>query len=80
MYALVHFYPTLISKEITKVEKNVTVNDSGIADAVDKVYDSVVVVNTYVNGEAYASGTGFVYKIDGNTAYILTNNHGGGIP
>ena len=37
MYALVHFYPTLISKEITKVEKNVTVNDSGIADAVDKV-------------------------------------------
>ena len=75
MYALVHFYPTLISKEITKVEKNVTVNDSGIADAVDKVYDSVVVVNTYVNGEAYASGTGFVYKIDGNTAYILTNNH-----
>lgn len=75
MYALIHFYPTLISKEITKVEKNVTVNDSGIADAVDKVYDSVVVVNTYVNGEAYASGTGFVYKIDGNTAYILTNNH-----
>ena len=52
-----------------------TVTDTGIADAVDKVYDAVVVVKTYINKELYATGTGFVYKKDGNKTYILTNNH-----
>lgn len=75
MYAIFHFYPTAIGEVVTKTEKEVTVTDKGIADAVDKVYDAVVVVNTYVNGQAYASGTGFVYKTEGNKAYILTNNH-----
>lgn len=55
--------------------KNVTINDTGIADAVEKVYDSVVVVENYVNGKLYATGSGFVYKTDNNYGYILTNNH-----
>jgi len=75
MYGIVKKYPILISTEVTKIDKNVTITDTGIAEAVDKVYDAVVVVNTYINGEVYSSGTGFVYKTKENKAYILTNNH-----
>ena len=59
----------------TKLEKSVTVTDSGIADAVEKVYDSVVVIETFNNEKAYASGTGFVFKADNNLGYIITNHH-----
>ncbi len=75
LYGIFYFFPNVIGETITKVEKDVTVTDEGIADAVEKVYDSVVVVNTYIDGQAYSSGTGFVYKTDNGTAYILTNNH-----
>ena len=75
LYGVFYFFPNVIGTTVTKLEKDVTVTDEGIADAVDKVYDAVVVVNTYVNGEAYSSGTGFVYKTEDKTAYLLTNNH-----
>lgn len=65
----------VINTNITKTEKEVTVNENGIADAVDKIYDSVVVVKNYVNGKLYATGTGFFYKNDNNKYYILTNYH-----
>lgn len=55
--------------------KKITVDDTGIADAVAKVYDSVVVVENYVDGKLYATGSGFVYKTDNTYGYILTNNH-----
>lgn len=77
LYALMYFFPEPFVKTITeqKEVKNVTVTDTGIADAVEKVYDAVVVVKTYKNKQLYATGTGFVYKKDGDIAYILTNNH-----
>ena len=75
MYALFYFYPAAITEHITKLEKDVTITDKGIADAVEKVYDSVVVVATYKDNEQYASGTGFIYKKDGNKYYVLTNYH-----
>ena len=74
-YAVLKLYPTVFIKETTKLEKNVTINDTGLAESVEKVYDSVVVVSTYKNGKGVASGTGFVYKKDGNKAFIMTNNH-----
>ena len=77
LYSLIYFFPEPFVKTITEQTevRNVTVTDTGIADAVDKLYDAVVVVKTYVDGQLYATGTGFVYKEDGDTAYILTNNH-----
>ena len=62
MYAVVYFFPTSITESITKLEKDVTVTDTGIADAVEKVYDAVVVVSTYKDQTLISSGTGFVYK------------------
>ena len=75
LYGIFYFFPNVIGETITKVEKDVTITDEGIADAVEKVYDSVVVVNTHIEGKAYSSGTGFVYKTENKKAYILTNNH-----
>lgn len=77
LYLLMYYFPEPFVKTIQEqVEtRNVTITDNGISEAVDKVYDAVIVVKTYQNKQLYATGTGFVYKTDGNVAYILTNNH-----
>ena len=76
IFALVYqYYLKNLVIETIKYEKDITVTDAGIADAVEKVYDSVVVIKTYVRGKDYASGTGFVYKTDKKYGYIITNNH-----
>ena len=77
MYLLVYYVIPIdnSSTVINKSEKEVTVTDEGIADAVEKLYDAVVVVETYDNNTLIASGTGFVYKTEKGKAYILTNHH-----
>ena len=52
-----------------------TISENSIADAVAKVYDATVVVQTSKKGNIVSTGTGFVYKVDGSTAYVMTNNH-----
>jgi len=63
------------TQTITKSVSNVTISEQSIADAVDKVYDAVVVVVSYKNGSKISTGTGFVYKIKDNSGYIMTNHH-----
>ena len=61
---------------ITKTEKEVTVTDEGIADAVDKIYDAVVIVETGNSKDSITGwGSGVVYDKDDKYAYILTNHH-----
>ena len=38
MYAVVYFFPTSITENVTKLEKDVTVTDTGIADAIEKTF------------------------------------------
>lgn len=73
MYFIIQALPgtTIVNKS----EKEVTVNENGIADAVEKVYDSVVIVTVYKNQKPYGSGSGFIFKRDGNKYFIMTNNH-----
>lgn len=59
----------------TKCENKVTITDKGISESVEKVYDSVVLVENYKNNKLYSTGTGFVYKVDNNYGYLLTNYH-----
>ena len=54
---------------------NYTINENSISKSVDKVYDATVVVQSYKDGSPVSTGTGFVYKKEGSTAYIMTNNH-----
>lgn len=80
LYMVIYFFPMQTvtdhnSHVINKLEKEVTVTDEGIADAVEKVYDSVVVVERYTNNMLTGSGTGFIYKKENKKAYIMTNYH-----
>lgn len=70
-----NFYLKNLVVETTKTIKDVTVTVTGIADAVEKVYDSVVTVKNYVRGQLYSTGSGFVFKTDDKYGYILTNYH-----
>ena len=48
---------------------------NSIATAVEKIYDSVVVVEVYKDKQLVSTGTGFVYKKENGKAYLMTNNH-----
>lgn len=73
--AFYEFYLKNLKVETIKTVKDVTVTDTGIADAVEKVYDSVVTVKNYSRGQLYSTGSGFVFKTDDKFGYILTNYH-----
>lgn len=59
----------------TACENKVTINEKGIADAVKKIYDAVVIVQNYKNSSISATGTGFIYKVDEKNGYLMTNYH-----
>ncbi len=62
--------------QIASSKRNVTISESdSIYEAVDKIYDAVVLIETYQGGRAVSSGSGFVYKKTNKDAYILTNYH-----
>ena len=70
----------LISQTVSveTVVKNIITSElveNSISGSVDKVYNSTVVVVAYAKGKQVSTGTGFIYKINGKTAYIMTNNH-----
>ena len=75
MLGFIKLCPSLFKTNITKLVKDVTVTDKGIADSVEKIYDAVVVVSNYKNGKLASTGTGFVFTSDKKTAFVLTNNH-----
>lgn len=53
----------------------VVVDESGLSEAVEKVYDGVLMIRNYQNDQVVSTGTGFVYKIEGDDAYVMTNQH-----
>lgn len=72
---VVHYFPInsqIIEKTVSEV--NVTENDT-IKSGIDKVYNAVVVIESYKGSKLSGTGTGFVYKKDDKTGYIITNNH-----
>lgn len=56
--------------------ETVIVEEGSLSAAVEKVYNASVMVKNYQNNNKLAgSGSGFVYKIEGEYAYIMTNHH-----
>ena len=51
-----------------------TENDS-ISKGVEVIYDAVVVVEGFQNGQLVSTGTGFIYKRTSSLAYVMTNHH-----
>ncbi len=53
----------------------VIMENGSLAASVEKVQASVVMVKNFKNDKLAGSGSGFIYKIEGNDAYIMTNHH-----
>lgn len=64
-----------VSKNIVENVSKLEYTETSIAGAVDKVKDGVVVVISYKDNTKISTGTGFIYKKEGNKSYIMTNNH-----
>ncbi len=63
---------------VPSVVKNITTSElveNSISSSVDKVYNSTAAITAYSNGKQISTGTGFIYKKDKKTSYIMTNNH-----
>lgn len=75
-FVLFQFYyqPEIIVPE-NRVINEIKVEETLIEEAIEKVYDSVVVIETIRGNQVIASGTGFVYKVDEKHGYIMTNYH-----
>lgn len=72
-----HYFPPKVTTEMiekTVSQVNITESDT-IQSGIEKIYDAVVVVESYNGNRLSSSGTGFVYKKDENKAYIITNHH-----
>jgi serine protease Do len=64
------------NKKIQEVLKEVNITETNtLKAAIDKIYDAVVLVETYNNNTEISSGTGFIYKKDEKQGYIITNHH-----
>lgn len=59
----------------TACENKVTVKEDGLSYAVDKVYDAVVTIENFKGDTLYSTGTGFIYKVDNKSGYLITNYH-----
>lgn len=69
------YIPTNVVNTEKTVSEVTIKEDNTLKSAINKVYDATILVETYTDNQLYATGTGFVYKIDDNYGYILTNNH-----
>lgn len=72
---------TLGSNNPTNEEGTKTVNNvvsdvkTTAVDAVSSVIDSVVGIQVYNNNQLAGSGSGVIYEVNGNEAYVITNHH-----
>jgi uncharacterized repeat protein (TIGR02543 family) len=53
----------------------VTVLESHVVTMLEEVSPAVVMIETYQGGTVDGGGSGVIYKRDGNTYYVLTNEH-----
>lgn len=63
------------SKEVDYVKTVNVIEEDSIKSAIDKVYDSVLVIESYSIDGGSSVGSGFIYKVDNKNGYVLTNYH-----
>lgn len=69
------------SKSATTVTENTTVDrvvtdfTTDLTEVAAKTKQSTVSVSNYQQGQLVSSGSGAIYKVDGSTVYIVTNQH-----
>lgn len=59
-----------------EVINNITLTESdSISKPLEEIYDATVFITAYYGGSPASTGSGFVYKVDDEYGYIITNNH-----
>lgn len=53
----------------------VIMENGSLAASVEKTVNTAVMIKTFNGTRSKGSGSGFIYKIDGNDAYVMTNHH-----
>lgn len=69
-----HFYPLNV-KQLETINTVMVTETDTIKSSIDKIYNSVVVIESYKGNSQISSGSGFVYKRDDKNGYIITNYH-----
>ena len=83
MYYFSSMNKVVVNEEGEKINTNscrscnstVIVENGSLSAAVEQAYNAAVMIKTYNNNKAKGSGSGFIYRIDGNDAYVMTNHH-----
>jgi uncharacterized repeat protein (TIGR02543 family) len=65
----------LSSGELIDSETVVGLFESHVTEMIDRVRQSVVMIDTYDGNQIDGGGSGILYKKVGNTYYVLTNEH-----
>lgn len=72
-------YIGLLDERIVEVDKTITtvniVESDKLKKSIDKIYNSVVFIESYRKTATKGTGSGFFYKQDNKYGYILTNQH-----
>ncbi|MBP3920563.1 MAG: trypsin-like peptidase domain-containing protein [Bacilli bacterium] len=73
IYVIKYIPDNVVTRE---TERTVSVTeDNTIKSSIDKIYDAVVLVETYNNSAQLSSGTGFIYKKNDDVSFLITNHH-----
>jgi len=78
VFGTLYFTKDTNNKNISPVgiNKNITIKEGDSINAsIQKIYNSVVVVESYKQNQKVGAGSGFIYKKDDKHGYILTNYH-----
>ncbi len=61
--------------DIETVKTINVIEEDSIKSSIEKVYDSVLVIEAYSINGTNSIGSGFIYKVDDKNGYVLTNYH-----
>ena len=64
-----------VSNTCKSCNSTVIVENGSLSAAVEKAYNSSVMVKTMSSNRTKGTGSGFIYKIEGDSAYVMTNHH-----
>ncbi len=64
-----------VSNTCKSCNSTVIMENGSLSASVEKVVNAVVMVKNFQNDKLAGSGSGFIYKIEGDSAYVMTNHH-----
>ena len=64
-----------VANKCISCNSTVIMENGSLSASVEKVINSTLMIKTYNGTRTKGSGSGFIYKIEGNDAYVMTNHH-----